>query len=283
MFNLERARTSVRRTSHFLAVASLSWVVSGLVPVSAERTIIAPIETAEQVSLQISQMLSQERATLQNIHANRLNGLELTQPPLQLANVLAHEVPKAPIALMSASTDLNTHERRALSQTATAQLFQSSFDSEQPHGFDVEHLDEMPQIQGDAEWACLTEALYFEARGETLKGQLAVAEVILNRVDSRRYPDTVCGVISQGAKRMNACQFSFKCDGHPEKFSERTAYERVGKIARLMLEGRERLLTDGATHYHTRHVSPSWARRLTKTAQIGVHLFYRKPSRTASR
>ena len=74
-----------------------------------------------------------------------------------------------------------------------------------------------PFRKGGAEWACLTEALYFEARGETLKGQLAVAEVILNRVDNRKYPDSICGVITQGASKRHKCQFSFKCDGRPEK------------------------------------------------------------------
>ncbi|MEO0912992.1 MAG: cell wall hydrolase [Pseudomonadota bacterium] len=244
---------------------------------------MAPVETAVQVAEQISGMLDQQEAVLQNLHANRLSGIEVMLPPAQLHSVSAGEAPRSPFGKMSAATDLQAHDRRAVGQTAMAQKVQSAFDSEQPHGFDVEHLDALPTYQGGPEWACLTEALYFEARGETLKGQLAVAEVILNRVDSRRYPNSVCGVIEQGSHRRNACQFSFKCDGAPEKFHERTAYERVGKIARMMLEGRERLLTDGATHYHTIHVRPSWARRLTKTADIGVHIFYRQAERTASR
>ena len=283
MLNLERARTTARRATRFLAVATLAWGASGLSPVSAERTIVAPVETAVQVAEQISGMMDQQQAVLQNVHTNRLSGIEVIQPPAQLQNVSGKEVPRLPTGLMSAPTDLQTHDRRALGQTIAAQRVQSVFDSEQPHGFDVEHLDAMPRYQGGPEWACLTEALYFEARGETLKGQLAVAEVILNRVDSRKYPNSVCGVIEQGSHRRNACQFSFKCDGAPEKFSEHQAYERVGKIARMMLEGRERALTDGATHYHTIHVRPSWSRRLTKTADIGVHIFYRTPERTASR
>ncbi|MHA3978879.1 cell wall hydrolase [Halovulum sp. GXIMD14794] len=149
---------------------------------------------------------------------------------------------------------------------------------------DVERalLDKLPKASGGPEWACLTEALYFEARGESLKGQLAVAEVILNRVESRRYPDSICGVISQGESRRHGCQFSFRCDGKPETFNERRAYERVGKIARVMLDGRDRALTDGATHYHTTAVKPSWSRRLTRTARIGSHLFYRLPLQQAS-
>ena len=111
---------------------------------------------------------------------------------------------------------------------------------------------------------------------------IAVAEVILNRVDSRKYPNTVCGVISQGQSRRNACQFSFRCDGRPEEFHEKSAYEQVGRVARMMLNGRERSLTEGATHYHTRYVRPGWSRRLTKTAEIGTHLFYRYPTQSAS-
>ena len=135
---------------------------------------------------------------------------------------------------------------------------------------------------GEAEWACLAEALYFEARGEALPGQVAVAEVILNRVDSGSYPDTVCGVVRQGESRgRHACQFSYRCDGAPETFSEQAAYERVARVARKMIDGMPRTLTDGATHYHTRQVSPRWSRKFERTATIGAHYFYRVPSKLA--
>ncbi len=136
-----------------------------------------------------------------------------------------------------------------------------------------------PRASGGSEWHCLTEALYYEARGESVKGQFAVAEVILNRVDSKRYPNSVCGVVKQGSHRKTGCQFSYKCDGRPEVFGERKAYENVGKVAKVMLKGAPRPLTDGATHYHTRNVKPKWARKLHHTAKIGVHHFYRKPTR----
>ncbi|WP_431309891.1 cell wall hydrolase [Algicella marina] len=278
-----KARKMARKSLCVLAATSTLLAASGVTPVSAHRTELAPVEVAAQVALQISEMKQQQAAVNASAQAQRMSGIEVFQPPLRLGEIKAQEAPRAPIARLAAASDSVAYDQRAKGETIAAQRVHSAFDSRQPHGFDVEQLDEMPRVAGDAEWQCLTEALYFEARGETLKGQLAVAEVILNRVDSRNYPGSVCGVISQGSKRLHACQFSFKCDGQPEKFREKKAYERVGKIARLMLEGRERLLTDGATHYHTRHVNPSWARRLTKTADIGVHLFYRKPSRTASR
>lgn len=136
-------------------------------------------------------------------------------------------------------------------------------------------LSKQPVATGGEQWRCLTQALYFEARGETHKGLFAVAEVILNRVDSPRFPNTVCGVVNQGTGRRHACQFSFTCDGQPETITNAGAWERVGKVARVMLDGSPRTLTNGATYYHTVAVAPRWATRLAHTAQIGVHKFYR--------
>lgn len=127
--------------------------------------------------------------------------------------------------------------------------------------------------RGDAQWECLTKALYFEARGESLKGQFAVAEVILNRVDSAQYPSSVCGVVQQGGK--GSCQFSYHCDGNRDVMRERQAADTAGRIARLMLDGAPRALTYGATHFHTKSVKPSWSRRFERTASIGAHLFYK--------
>ncbi len=131
----------------------------------------------------------------------------------------------------------------------------------------------LPKANGDDQWQCLTKALYFEARGETLKGQFAVAEVILNRVDSAKYPNSVCGVVEQGGK--GACQFSYHCDGARDVMRDAEAADTAGRIARLMLDGAPRALTYGATHFHTRAVKPSWSRRFERTASIGAHLFYR--------
>ena len=128
---------------------------------------------------------------------------------------------------------------------------------------------------GDQQWQCLKTALYFEARGETLKGQFAVAEVILNRVDSPAYPKSVCGVVQQGGK--GSCQFSYNCDGNRDVMTDAGAADLAGRIARVMLDGAPRALTAGATHFHTRAVRPAWAHRFPQTAAIGAHLFYRQP------
>lgn len=142
-------------------------------------------------------------------------------------------------------------------------------------------VDALPKADGGSEWSCLSEALYFEARGETVKGQFAVAEVILNRVKSGRFPDSVCGVIHQGTGKRYQCQFTYTCDGHAETIHEPAAFARVGKVARLILDGKSQALTNGATHYHTTNVRPRWSRVYSKTAQIGVHIFYRDNYRTA--
>ncbi len=142
-----------------------------------------------------------------------------------------------------------------------------------------EWLAKQPAGSGGAEWKCLTEALYFEARGESVKGQFAVAEVILNRVKSRRFPNSVCGVINQGSNKLHKCQFSYNCDGKSETMHETAAYRRVGKIARILLDGAPRNLVLGATYYHSKSVRPKWARVFTRTATIGEHYFYRNPRR----
>lgn len=143
-----------------------------------------------------------------------------------------------------------------------------------PKHFSNEYLRSLPAKKGGAQWKCLADALYFEARGESIKGQFAVAEVILNRVSSKKYPNSVCGVVNQGSSKRNACQFSFMCDGRKEVVSEPLAHERSGKIARLMLDGLPRSLTRGALYYHNTSVSPRWSRKFKRTAKIGKHLFY---------
>jgi len=151
-----------------------------------------------------------------------------------------------------------------------------------PFSFSRDWLDAQPEATGGENWHCLAEALYFEARGETVKGQFAVAEVIMNRVKSARFPDSLCGVIRQGTGRKYQCQFTYTCDGRAEVIAEPKAFERVAKVARAVMDGVAGDLTKGATHYHTKAVQPRWARVYQKTAQIGDHIFYRHNFRTAS-
>ena len=148
--------------------------------------------------------------------------------------------------------------------------------------YDAAYLASRPQPDGGPEWRCLTEAIYHEARGESLEGQFAVAEVILNRVDMPEYPNSICGVVRQGTGRLHACQFSYSCDGRSTAMRDASARDTAGRIARLMMDGAPRELTDGATHFHTVAVNPNWSRVYTRTVRIGTHVFYRQPTRLSS-
>jgi hypothetical protein len=123
---------------------------------------------------------------------------------------------------------------------------------------------------------CLAEAVYFEARGEAVRGQIAVAQVILNRAFSGKYPDTVCGVVYQNKHRHLACQFTFACDNNPDVIREPDMWDRAQKIAKAMLDGRLWLPeVDRSTHYHAYWVRPSWVSEMKRNWKFGVHTFYR--------
>jgi hypothetical protein len=123
---------------------------------------------------------------------------------------------------------------------------------------------------------CLAEAVYFEARGEAVRGQIAVAQVVLNRAFSGKYPDTVCGVVYQNKHRHFACQFTFACDNTRDVIREPDMWERAQKIARAMLDGQLWLPeVDKSTHYHAYWVRPSWVSEMRKMYKFGVHTFYR--------
>lgn len=123
---------------------------------------------------------------------------------------------------------------------------------------------------------CLTDAIYFEARGEAVRGQIAVAQVVLNRAFSGYYPTTVCGVVYQNSHRHLSCQFTFACDGIRDVVKEPDMWERAKKIARESLDGRLWLPEVGkSTHYHAYWVRPSWANEMKKMYKYGVHTFYR--------
>lgn len=147
---------------------------------------------------------------------------------------------------------------------------------------DFATLDAMPAVSGDAQFQCLAQAVYFESRGEPLSGQIAVAEVVLNRVDNPAYPRSICGVTKQGAGSGRGCQFSYACDGRPDVMTSSVSKARSEKIARMLIDGRPRSVTSGATHFHATYVRPDWSRKFARTASIGNHVFYRQSTRVAS-
>ena len=125
------------------------------------------------------------------------------------------------------------------------------------------------------EHRCLAEAVYYEARSETKSGQKAVAEVVINRVKSKHYPSSICGVVYQGAERTTGCQFSFTCDGSTMKEPYGKAWKRSQDIATLIVTKGVTPFTNRSTHYHTVEVNPKWAPNMRFTKQIGFHKFYR--------
>jgi len=123
---------------------------------------------------------------------------------------------------------------------------------------------------------CLAEAVYFEARGEAVRGQIAVAQVVLNRAFSGFYPTTICGVVYQNKHRHFACQFTFACDNVADVVREPEMWDRAKKISKAMLDGRLWLPeVDRSTHYHAYWVHPSWVSEMKKMYRFGVHTFYR--------
>lgn len=137
-----------------------------------------------------------------------------------------------------------------------------------------------PAAQGGEQFQCLADVLYFESRGESVAGQAAVGEVVLNRVASSNFPNSICGVVHQS--NSNGCQFSWTCDGKTDTVRNQAAYAQVAKVARALMDGAPRALTDGATYFHTPAVRPAWSRKFTRTATVGSHIFYRPRIRTAS-
>lgn len=235
-----------------------------------------------QVMTQILAMMGQERVAMEAVSADHLvmlGGLGSVQRTGTGARMSSSN-------FAGIDSKIRQGQDKASSQAATdAQVAALTLkhDDHAPTGFSAEVLDSMPKAKGGPEWQCLSEALYFEARGESIAGQLAVAEVILNRVDSELFPNSICGVVGQGASKRNACQFSYNCDGKAETIGEPKAFARAGKLAKMMVDGRARVLTEGALYYHSDTVNPKWARKMEKTAVIGDHVFYREQLTVASR
>jgi len=125
---------------------------------------------------------------------------------------------------------------------------------------------------------CLATAIYFEARGEAEKGQIAVAQVVLNRLKNPAYPKTVCGVVYQNKDKRNQCQFSFACDGIPDRINDPDAWATAQALARREINDEQAMYMPdigASTHYHATYVRPRWAHTMTKMEKIGRHIFYK--------
>jgi spore germination cell wall hydrolase CwlJ-like protein len=156
--------------------------------------------------------------------------------------------------------------------TAVMLLFVSGPVSAQ--NFELEKL--FPQVE------CMALNIYYESRGSNLADKAAVADVVLNRVNDTRYPDTVCGVVKQGLQDANGnmlrnkCQFSWYCDGKHDRPQDEDRWVEAQSIAWNMVEeNKYRGITEGSTHYHATYVNPRWAKTLQLVGRIGAHMFYR--------
>ena len=167
---------------------------------------------------------------------------------------------------------------RYVSEQSVNEVLAATFQDAEFSAVKSAAVEEM--LQDAAEQQCLAEGIYFEARSESVAGQKAVAEVIKNRVESRFYPSTICGVVYQGAQRaLDAgkvnCQFSFACDGSMDRWTPTgIAWERAQHLAAISLADGFEPITNEATHYHANYVRPGWSRKLKRTKRVGIHTFY---------
>ena len=131
-----------------------------------------------------------------------------------------------------------------------------------------------PDGRGQDDTTCLAQAVYYEARSESLVGQEAVAQVVMNRTRDPRFPTSVCGVVFEQTGRYATCQFSFACDGSMDRLAEPAAWQRAHAVAAQALHGFVLKPMQYATHFHASYVTPYWGSRLIRVGRIGHHIFY---------
>lgn len=154
---------------------------------------------------------------------------------------------------------------------------------------DIKGLETFTRVHMDnalsqmKQFDCLTTAIYYEARSESAAGRIAVGKVVLNRVKSHYYPNSICNVVYEGASRKTGCQFTFTCDGSLQQPPRNAGWNRSRQAALNAWLGLSDVTIGRATHYHTVAVNPVWAHTLMRTADVGSHVFYRFPSRQEKR
>ncbi len=199
----------------------------------------------------------------------------------ELQQQLASAEPNARVELTSFRTDDGLRARGSASlfesADARAMMVQAVLRGPSAPAAPEQSAPAEPQIDA-RQHACLSQAIYYEARGESQRGQVAVAEVIMNRTRSRAYPNSICGVVYQGSHRSTGCQFTFTCDGSLGQRPRGRAWDRAQRVATAVMLGYTRPITQGATHYHTHAVNPVWNSGLVETVNVGSHVFYRFPN-----
>jgi spore germination cell wall hydrolase CwlJ-like protein len=219
-------------------------------------------------------------------------GQEVAKPVVALASIAplprrnelldrsgksAEAAAKAPGSLV-VSAYANPEQDKALSAPFTALLNRPMAigkDGKPDHWWVMNKIP--TNARSATEQKCLATAIYFEARGESVKGELAVAQVVINRLKNPAYPNTVCGVVYQNKNMRNACQFSFACDGIPDRITDATSWARAQVLAKRVLFEDNWWNADvgSSTHYHANYVKPRWARTMKKMQKVGHHIFYK--------
>lgn len=187
--------------------------------------------------------------------------------------------PVAPAAVQTAKNDAG-----ALQLKATPASYQPGADAFGGTAISPSQAELLAQVflqQGN----CLADAMYYEARGEGRAGQLAIAEVVYNRMRSRYYPGTICGVVFEGAGLHTGCQFSFTCNGEMARRRSPVVWRRTQRLALQIVTGIVQLqnTTNGALSFHAVDVAPGWADTMSRTVQIGHHIFYRPAAHSLMR
>ncbi len=265
-----RVKTVARR---YAAAAPAALAALG-VAMAAGSTVRSPADrTAENVA----------RVTEGDLSARGLSALSARMDPAQLALAIRFDPNEQRASLLGLTPGW---ESLTLAGRPTLELGANGLDAQKRNAampIQVGALREAKPFVFNAATAadraralrCLTQGVYYEAALESTKGQEAVAQVILNRVRDPNYPNTVCGVVFDGAERTTGCQFSFTCDGALSQAPVGWAWDRAHSVAERALSGHVAAEVGTATHYHADYVHPWWSPTLAKITQIGAHIFYR--------
>lgn len=221
------------------------------------------VETAPLVEVKLTpELLARYVARQQALKS--FKGFDVPQQGQLTADVLSSYVAKRQNPALAA---IASAEGNALTEDILASYAKASF------------VPTSKKIRlADSERLCLAQAIYHEARGESEAGQWAVANVIINRAFSKKYPSTICGVVFQGGKGKG-CQFSFTCDGRSDVARERNAWAKANRMAveafqEFQRGNRPDVLPKSVLFYHTTAVAPSWSNSFKRVATIGSHIFY---------
>ncbi|WP_421761362.1 cell wall hydrolase [Devosia sp.] len=274
----------MRVFTHVLAIAAAAFVLFvTLAPASAEdlgNDLVVPLPLTDSVSVKREEFVSSTQPQLTSAllaaYVERkqelatFNGFDVPAPQAELTEaVLLGYIAKQQNQALDAIESVDLTDKPALTADVLTGYAEKQF------------VPTFKRVKlADSERLCLAQAIYHEARGESQEGQLAVANVIINRAMSKKYPTTICGVVFQNAdKGHNKCQFTFACDGRSDMGTERTAWNRSLKLADLAFHefqqgDRPGVIPNSALFYHTTSVAPSWSNTFKRVASIGSHIFY---------